>query len=66
MQEIAAALGVQHIVEGSVRKAGERLRVTAQLVRAEDGFHVWSENYDSTSKDTIAVQEDIAVKIATA
>ena len=46
VQEIASQLGVQHIVEGSVRRAGERLRVTAQLVRAEDGFHLWSENYD--------------------
>lgn len=66
VQEIAAALGVQHIVEGSVRKSGQRLRVTAQLIRAEDGFHIWSENYDSTSGDTIAVQEDIAEKIADA
>ncbi len=60
VQEIAGQLGVRHIVEGSVRRAGERLRVTAQLVRAEDGFHLWSENYDSTAADTIAVQEDIA------
>jgi len=66
VQEIAAALGVNHIVEGSVRRSGERLRVTAQLIRAEDAFHLWSENYDSTSTDTIAVQEDIAEKIAAA
>ena len=66
IQEIAAKLGVRHIVEGSVRKSGDRLRVTAQLIRAEDGFHLWSENYDSTSDDTIAVQEDIAEKIADA
>jgi len=66
VQEVAAALGVGHIVEGSVRRSGDRLRVTAQLVRAEDGFHVWSENYDSTSQDTIQVQEDIAEKIAVA
>lgn len=64
VQEIAAALGVNHIVEGSVRRSGERLRVTAQLIRAEDGFHLWSENYDSTSTDTIAVQENIAEQIA--
>jgi TolB-like protein len=64
VQEIATALGVNHIVEGSVRKSGQRLRVTAQLIRAEDGFHLWSENYDSTSEDTITVQEDIAEKIA--
>jgi TolB-like protein len=66
VQEIATQLGVRHIVEGSVRRAGERLRVTAQLIRASDGFHLWSENYDSTAADTIAVQEDIAEKIALA
>ncbi len=66
LKEIAAILGVDHIVEGSVRKAGDRLRVTAQLIRAADGFHLWSKNYDSTSKDTIQVQEDIAERIALA
>jgi TolB-like protein len=66
VQEIAEKLGVGHIVEGSVRRSGNRLRVTAQLVRSSDGFHVWSENYDSTSDDTIQVQEDIAEKIAVA
>ncbi len=66
IQEIAQALGVQHVVEGSVRKSGKRLRVTAQLIRAGDGFHLWSETYDSTEADTIAVQEDIAEKIAQA
>ena len=66
IQEIAAALGVKHVVEGSVRRSGDRLRVTAQLIRANDGFHMWSENFDSSSKDTIAVQESIAEKIASA
>lgn len=66
IQDIAAALGVDHVVEGSVRRSGERLRVTAQLIRAEDGFHLWSENYDSTSTDAIAVQENIAEQIAVA
>lgn len=66
VQEIAKTLGVQNIVEGSVRRSGDRLRVTAQLIRAADGFHLWSENYDSTSSDTIQVQEDIAEKIAEA
>ena len=64
--EIAATLGVAHIVEGSVRRAGERLRVTAQLIRAEDGFHLWSETYDHDSSDAFGVQTDIAEKIATA
>ena len=66
VQEIAGKLGVEHIVEGSVRRSGDRLRVTAQLIRAEDGFHLWSENYDSVSQDTIEVQEDIAEQIANA
>lgn len=66
VQEIAATLGVQHIVEGSVRRSGDRLRVTAQLIRADDGFHLWSDNYDSTSADMISVQENIAEKIAVA
>jgi hypothetical protein len=57
---------VDHIVEGSVRRSGDRLRVTTQLIRAEDGFHLWSENYDSFSQDTIEVQEDIAEQVATA
>ena len=64
VQDIAATLGVQHIVEGSVRRSGDRLRVTAQLIRADDGFHLWSDNYDSTSADMISVQESIAEKIA--
>jgi len=64
--EIAAILGVAHIVEGSVRRDGESLRVTAQLIRAADGFHLWSENYNHDTKDTFAVQTDIAEKIATA
>jgi len=64
--EIARQLGVKHVVEGSVRRSGERLRVTAQLIRASDGFHLWSKNYDSTSADTINVQENIAERIAIA
>jgi TolB-like protein/tetratricopeptide (TPR) repeat protein len=63
---IAKALGVAHVLEGSVRRGGKRLRVTAQLIRASDGFHLWSETYDSTSDDVITIQEDMAVKIATA
>jgi TolB-like protein len=66
IQEIAEVLGVLHVVEGSVRRSGERLRVTAQLIRANDGFHLWSETFDSTSEDMIEVQEDIAEEIAVA
>jgi TolB-like protein len=64
--EIAATLGVAHVVEGSVRRAGEQLRITAQLIRAADGFHLWSETYDHDTADTFGVQTDIAEKIATA
>jgi len=64
--DIASQLGVQHIVEGSVRRAGEQLRITAQLVRAADGFHLWSETYDRRTEDTLAVQADIAEKVASA
>ncbi len=62
--QIAATLGVAHVVEGSVRRAGERVRITAQLIRAGDGFHLWSETYDRTLEDIFAVQEDIARNIA--
>ncbi|NNK38848.1 MAG: hypothetical protein HKP03_10240 [Xanthomonadales bacterium] len=62
--EIAATLGVAHIVEGSVRRSGERVRITAQLIRARDGFHLWSDTYDRTLEDVFAVQEDIAQNIA--
>jgi len=64
--DVAAQLGVAHVVEGSVRRDGDRLRVTAQLIRAADGFHVWSENYDRETEDTFGVQTDIAEKIASA
>ncbi|MBE9550039.1 MAG: tetratricopeptide repeat protein [Proteobacteria bacterium] len=62
--EIAAALGVAHILEGSVQKAGQRVRITAQLIRAEDGFHVWSQNYDRTLDDIFAIQDEIATDVA--
>jgi TolB-like protein len=63
---IAKALGVEHILEGSVRRSGDRLRVTAQLVRANDGFHLWSENYDRKLDDLIDIQENVAIEIANA
>ena len=63
---IAAALGVAHILEGSVRRGGDRLRVTAQLIRASDGFHLWSETFDREPKDVIEIQENVAIEIANA
>ena len=63
---IAKKLGVAHVLEGSVRKNGENLRITAQLVDTADGFHLWSETYDHDTSDVFGVQTDIAEKIATA
>ena len=63
---IAKELGVAHILEGSVRRAGDRIRVTAQLIRAGDGFHLWSENFDRSAEDVISIQEDLAINIAKA
>jgi TolB-like protein/Flp pilus assembly protein TadD len=60
--EIAKQLGVAYVVEGSVRKAGDKVRITAQLVKAADGFHVWSDTF--TRKDVFAVQDEIAGLIA--
>lgn len=64
--KIADALGVAHILEGSVRRSGDRLRVTAQLIRASDGFHLWSETYDRSMSDLIDIQENVAFAIANA
>lgn len=64
--EIASKLGVAHVVEGSVRRAGDQLRITAQLIRAHDGFHLWSETYDRSAADSFGVQGEIATKIAAA
>ncbi len=61
---IANALGVAHVLEGSVRRGKDRLRITAQLIRASDGFHLWSETYDRSLDDVIAVQEELALEIA--
>ncbi len=63
IQEIAAALQVAHILEGSVQKVGDRVRITAQLIRASDGFHVWSSSYDRTVDDIFGIQDEIAVKV---
>jgi TolB-like protein len=62
--EISEVLGVAHVLEGSVQKAGNRVRVTAQLIRADDGFHVWSQNYDRNLDDIFAIQDEIAKDVA--
>jgi TolB-like protein/Flp pilus assembly protein TadD len=62
--EIARSLNVAHILEGSVRKAGDQVRITAQLIDARTDTHLWSETYDRNVLDVFAVQEDIAGEIA--
>ncbi len=62
--EIAERLDVAHVVEGSVRRDNDRIRVTVQLIRAADGFHLWAQNYDRNVDDILEVQEDIALTIA--
>ena len=63
LRRIGEALGVAHILEGSVRKAGEQVRITAQLVQVDNGFHLWSETYDRELTDVFAIQDEIANEI---
>lgn len=64
LRTIGEQLNVRTVLEGSVRRAGEHLRVTVQLVNVADGYHLWSERYDREMKDIFAIQEDIARSIA--
>jgi serine/threonine-protein kinase len=63
IREIGQKLNVKAVLEGSVRKAGNRLRVTAQLINVEDGFHLWSERYDREMADILAIQDEISLAI---
>ena len=64
LREIGNALDVSHVLEGSVRRSGTRLRITAQLIRSADGFHIWSETYDREIADIFDIQDDIAGAVA--
>ena len=64
--EIADSLGVEHVVEGSVQLFGEQIRVTAQLIHAATDEHLWADSYDGQLQDLFALQEDIAIKVASA
>jgi len=64
--EIAERLKVAHILEGSVRKAGNQVRITAQLIKADDGFHLWSETYDRTMDNIFEMQDEIAAAVVDA
>ncbi len=63
-RDVGRELGVGAILEGSVRKLGNRLRITAQLINAADGFHLWSERYDRNLDDLFAIQDEVSEKIA--
>jgi TolB-like protein len=63
---IARKLRVKHVLEGSVRRSGDRIRVTAQLIRADNGYHLWSKTYDREAKDVFQVQDEIAGAVVSA
>lgn len=64
IRKIGKDLGVAMVMEGSVRKANDRVRITAQLIRSEDGFHIWSENFDRKLVDIFELQDEISILIA--
>jgi len=64
--DVARELSVAHVLEGSVRKAGDRVRITAQLIQADNGFHLWSETYDRTLDDVFAIQDEISAAVVEA
>ena len=66
LRSIGEQLGVANILEGSVQKSGERIRITAQLVNASSGYHLWSQTFDRTLEDIFAVQDEIAVEVTKA
>ncbi|MGD9020779.1 MAG: hypothetical protein PVF46_03215 [Lysobacterales bacterium] len=66
IREIGRLLNVSTVLEGSIRKAGERIRMTAQLINVEDGYHIWSETYDRQMDDVFTIQDEVASSIATA
>jgi adenylate cyclase len=66
VQQVSEEMGVQYVVEGSVRKAEDRVRITAQLIDALTGHHIWAEKYDQDVKDTFAIQDEIAKNVITA
>ena len=63
LRKIGETLGVENILEGSVRKSGGQVRITAQLIQADNGFHLWSETYDRELVDVFAIQDEIAGEI---
>ena len=65
IKQVSEELGVQYVLEGSVRRDGDRVRITAQLIDGLSGKHVWAERYDGDLKDIFALQDEITMKIIT-
>ncbi|TES90060.1 MAG: hypothetical protein E3J94_05565 [Desulfobacteraceae bacterium] len=66
VQQVGRELGVQHVLEGSVQKSGNRIRISAQLIDAKSGYHLWAERYDQEMKDIFAIQDEVTQKIISA
>ena len=66
LKEVAKKLDVDHVLEGSVRKAGNQVRITAQLIKADDGYHMWSETYDRSLDNIFAIQDEISAAVVAA
>jgi TolB-like protein/Tfp pilus assembly protein PilF len=66
LTEVARKLNVAHVLEGSVRKSGDQLRITAQLIRADNGYHMWSETYDRSLDNIFAIQDEISAAVVDA
>ncbi len=66
MKEIAAELGAAHVVEGSVRRAADRVRIVAQLIEAKCDTHLWAQTFDRSMKDVFAIQSEVAEQVASA
>ncbi|UCC14709.1 MAG: tetratricopeptide repeat protein [Gammaproteobacteria bacterium] len=66
LRTVGDKLGVEHVLEGSVRKSGNRIRVTAQLIKVEDGFHLWSDTYDHEMDDVFRIQDEISLAVVDA
>ena len=62
VKQVSEELGVRYVLEGSVRKAGDRVRITAQLIDALKGHHLWAERYDRDLKDLFALQDEITIR----
>src|SRR5207302_2099091 len=64
IEQIGRELGVSHVLEGSVRRAGNRVRITAQLIQVSDQTHLWADNYESELEDILALQRNVARQVA--